>query len=82
MSDFPVLLKQDVLDYQKEALALPGELKGAAVILRVDMFCASVMRTAYRFIGMATIFSAVESAFQAPSFCAPPANELKMVWQL
>lgn len=71
MSDFPVLLKQDVLDCQKEALALPGELKGATVILHVDMFCASVMRTAYRFIWAGDYFSAVERAFQAGHLFAP-----------
>lgn len=38
---FPVLLKQDVLAYQKEALALLHEIKGATVISPVDAFCAS-----------------------------------------
>lgn len=71
MSDFPVLLKQDVLDCQKEALALPGELKGATVILHVDMFCASVMRTAYRFIGLATIFRLWSARFRQAIFLRP-----------
>ncbi|MCM1513148.1 MAG: hypothetical protein NC112_08610, partial [Oxalobacter formigenes] len=39
MSDFPVLLKKDVLAYQKEALALLGEIKGAEVISPIDVFC-------------------------------------------
>ncbi|MCM1281427.1 MAG: hypothetical protein NC211_06330 [Alistipes senegalensis] len=37
--DFPVLLKKDVLAYQKEALALLGEIKGATVISPIDVFC-------------------------------------------
>ncbi|MCM1511610.1 MAG: hypothetical protein NC112_00595, partial [Oxalobacter formigenes] len=37
--DFPMLLKKDVLAYQKAALALLGEIKGATVISPIDVFC-------------------------------------------
>lgn len=40
-SDFSILSKQKVLAFQKEALALLHEIKGATVISPVDDFCAS-----------------------------------------